>query len=249
MFGLILVAALSQSEISITRVPADANFFLPKKSKELTRFMMDETYGTCRPLSAAWAQRGVLDATADSDFFSRLEYYGNARAAGASRGAIFIAERDDGAICGFADVGASLWLPGDQCFRLPQTAELQRIAATGIGANGQRTPGVELRPYLSNLVVDTSLRRCGVGRRLMEACEEEATSWMDTCCISGAKACQDIWLEVTTTNTAALKFYGALGYQTDGRTAGNEVIRDVNGGGFRMADVQRFMMKKPLKES
>jgi len=241
MLALILLA-LSQPDIRIRRMPADANFFQPKNSKKLTRFMMDETYGTCRPLSAAWAQRGVLDATADSDFFSRLAYYGEALAAGVSRGAIFIAERDNGDLCGFADVGASLWLPGDQCFRLPQTPELQRIAATGIGADGQRLPGVELRPYVSNLVVDTSLRRCGVGRRLMDACEEEAANWSET------DACQNIWLEVTTTNTAALTFYGALDYETVGRTAGNEVTRDANGGGFQMAPVQRCMMRKALKK-
>ena len=64
MLMLVGVAA----SIRITRVPADANILFPTNARRLTRFMMDETYGSVRPLSAAWAQRGVLDAAADSDF-------------------------------------------------------------------------------------------------------------------------------------------------------------------------------------
>ena len=109
---------------------------LPSAARRLTRFMMDETYGAVRPLSAAWAQRGVLDAAADSDFYARLAYYEKARAAGRPCGAIFVAEGGDGRICGFADIGASLWLPNDQTFRLPLDAELQRLAETGAGADG-----------------------------------------------------------------------------------------------------------------
>ena len=80
--------------------------------------MMDATYGAVRPFSPAWAQRSVLDATSNSDFFGRLAYYEEMRAAGQPRGAIFAAEREsDGALCGFADVGVSLWLPNDRAFR------------------------------------------------------------------------------------------------------------------------------------
>ena len=229
--------------VRISRLDADANFLFPRNSKMLTRFMMDETYGQCKPLTAGWAQRGLLDATADSDFFGRLAYYEEARSKGTPRGAIFVAERDDGKLCGFADVSASLWLPNDQAFRLPEGDDLQRLAQTGIGRDGQPKPGVELRPYLSNLVVDASLRRQAVGRKLVAACEEEAKTFRvtaDAPTLSG-----DLWLEVTTSNAAALAFYERLGYTRAGDTAGNEVERVA--GSFRIAEVKRNVMRKVLR--
>ena len=160
---MLLVSLLTSSlapGIRIQRVEADSNLLFPENSQRLTKFMMDATYGAVRPFSPAWAQRSVLDATSNSDFFGRLAYYEEMRAAGQPRGAIFAAEREsDGALCGFADVGVSLWLPNDRAFRLPQDRDLRRLAATGVGTDGQRKPGVELRPYLSNLVVDASMRR------------------------------------------------------------------------------------------
>ena len=160
---MLLVSLLTSSlapSIRIQRVEADSNLLFPENSQRLTKFMMDATYGAVRPFSPAWAQRSVLDATSNSDFFGRLAYYEEMRAAGQPRGAIFAAEREsDGALCGFADVGVSLWLPNDRAFRLPQDRHLRRLAATGVGTDGQRKPGVELRPYLSNLVVDASMRR------------------------------------------------------------------------------------------
>ena len=160
---MLLVSLLTSSlapSIRIQRVEADSNLLFPENSQRLTKFMMDATYGAVRPFSPAWAQRSVLDATSNSDFFGRLAYYEEMRAAGQPRGAIFAAEREsDGALCGFADVGVSLWLPNDRAFRLPQDRDLRRLAATGVGTDGQRKPGVELRPYLSNLVVDASMRR------------------------------------------------------------------------------------------
>ena len=160
---MLLVSLLTSSlapSIRIQRVEADSNLLFPENSQRLTKFMMDATYGAVRSFSPAWAQRSVLDATSNSDFCGRLAYYEEMRAAGQPRGAIFAAEREsDGALCGFADVGVSLWLPNDRAFRLPQDRDLRRLAATGVGTDGQRKPGVELRPYLSNLVVDASMRR------------------------------------------------------------------------------------------
>ena len=167
---MLLVSLLTSSltpGIRIQRVDADSNLLFPANSQRLTKFMMEATYGAVRPFSPAWAQRSVLDATSNSDIFGRLAYYEEARAAGQPRGAIFAAEREsDGTLCGFADVGVSLWLPNDRAFRLPQDQDLRRLAATGVGTDGQRKPGVELRPYLSNLVVDASQRRWagGTGR-------------------------------------------------------------------------------------
>ena len=225
------------ADIRISRVQADANFLFPTNSKRLTRFMMDATYGPCQPLTAAWAQRGVLDAAADSDLFGRLAYYEETRES-SPRGAVFVAETIDGNLCGFADVGASLWLPNDRCFRLPQSPDLRRLAESGIGADGQPKPGVELRPYVSNLVVETAARRGGIGRQLMDACEAEAATW--------AADGQDIWLEVTSTNAPALAFYSKLGYEIDGCTVGSEVLRSA-GGGFEMAEVERCVMRKALR--
>ena len=232
--------SISAESILVTRVAADANFLFPKNSKRLTRFMMDETYGQCQPFSAAWAQRSVLDAAADSDFFGRLKYYDEQRTAGRPQGDVFIAEKADGSLAGFADLGASLWLPNDRAFRLPQSPDLQRLAETGVGTDGQLKTGVELRPYVSNLVVDASLRRCGVGRRLMEACEEAARSWA----AEREDATPYIWLEVTESNEAGIAFYRALGYEVDGSSAGSEVTRD--GDAFSMVEVRRCVMKKAL---
>lgn len=242
----VTIAAVAPPSIRIVRVPADGNFLFPTNAKQLTRFMMDETYGECKPFSGAWAQRGVLDAAADSDFFGRLQYYEKTQSEGRPCGSIFKAQRvDTGELCGFADIGASLWLPNDQAYRLPQDADLQRLATTGIGADGQRKPGVALRPYVSNLVVDSSLRRCGIGRRLMEACEEEATLWADACSVDGVAECDAIWLEVTTTNQAGLAFYRSLGYVEHSQTAGSEVQRQGDSG-FSMGEVKRSVMRKPL---
>ena len=227
---------------------------------------MDETYGPPRPFTISWAQRAVLDATASSDLYARLFYYETAREEGQPLGAIFVARRqpqsnddddNDGEIVGFADVGASLWLPNDRTFRLPVTPELRRVATSGTSAtDGQPAEGVELRPYLSNLVVDRTMRRCGVGRRLVEACEVEAREWMDDALSVGGSGGgggdggrrREMWLEVTESNEAAVGFYGALGYEIDGRTSGSEVEGDGKGGGFRMVDVERCTMRKVLEE-
>lgn len=184
MLSIVSSAIAMAGNIRITRVQADANLLFPTNAKRLTKFMMDETFGTVKPFTGAWAQRSVLDATANSDFFSRLKYYDDERSNGRACGCILVAEReDDGMIAGFADIGASLWLPKDGAFRLPQHADLQRLATTGVGTDGQRKPGVKLRPYVSNLVVDTSMRRSGIGRQLMQACEEECSTWADACSV------------------------------------------------------------------
>ena len=71
----------------------------------------------------------------------------------------------------------------------------------------------------------------------MAACEEAASSW--ACAGAG------MWLEVTTTNAAALSFYESLGYVRAGSSAGSEVLRDGDGG-FRMAEVERCILRKDL---
>ena len=264
---LLLSTSAAASLLTITRMPADTNRLFPTNAKKLSRFMMDQTYGiACRPFSAAWVQRGVLDATADSDFFERLSYYHEAQAAGRPRGAIFVAQNGD-EICGFADIGASLWLPKDNAFRLPQDPELQRLVSTGTGADGKRKTDIVLVPYVSNVVVDASLRRGGIGRRLMEACEAEAQSWtgvQESGCATDSRCS---WLEVSASNQQALNFYKALGYAAPGAlenqllqgtsadrqaiagipevTHGSEVVRE--GDAFNMLHVERRVLCKVLR--
>ena len=237
---------VSSVAVKIARVPADTSLLFPTNARRLTRFMMEETYGGCRPLSAAWAQRGVLDATADSDFYSRLAYYESMRTEGRPRGSIFQALAADGSLCGFADVGAHLWLPNDGVHRLPDSEDLQRLASTGIGADGAPKTDVVLRPYVSNLVVSSSLRRCGIGRRLLAACEEEAAQWAAACGSvgGGGGACEEVWLEVSAANSNALSFYSSCGFRQAGSTRGSEVQRGE--GGFSMVDVERRVLCKPL---
>ena len=103
-------------------------------------------------------------------------------------------------------------------------------------------PADQVRPYGSNLVVDSRLRRRGVGKRLMAACEAEVAGWIDQ-----RKACAtNISLDVTTTNRVALDFYRAAGYVVvEGSLApGTEMQRE--GDSFRMIDVQRCRMVKEL---
>jgi len=235
----------SEPSIRIERLPADTSRFAPKNAQRLARFMMSATYGASRPLSVSWAQRGILDAVAEFDLFERLAFYEQAYAAGRPQGAILVAKSDDGSLCGFVDVGLHLWLPKDRAFRLPMSPDLQRLVKTGVGAEGQASPGVELRPYVSNLVVDPSMRLSGVGRTLMNACEAEAHRWLESCRVAGAAPCENLWLEVTSTNEGALSFYSKLGFESQGRTRGPELQRE--GELFRMVEVDRLMLRKAME--
>ena len=52
-----------------------------------------------------------------------------------------------------------------------------------------------------------------------------------------------MWLEVTATNEEGMGFYERLGYVVDGCTAGNEVVREGEGG-FQMKEVERCILRK-----
>jgi len=238
------VGALEPS-IRIERLPADTCRTAPKNAQRLARFMMGAAYGTSRPLSGSRALRRILDATAEADLFERLAFYEQAYAAGQPQGAILVAKSDDGSLCGFVDAGLHLWFPNDRAFRLPMSPELQRLAKTRVGTQGQAEPGVEFRPYVSNLIVDPSMRRSGVGRMLMDACAAEAHRWLESCRVAGAAPCKDLWLEVTSTNEGALTFYSKLGFESQGRTRGNEVQRD--GELFRVVEVDRLLLRRALE--
>jgi ribosomal protein S18 acetylase RimI-like enzyme len=213
--------------IRIRRMEADTSFLFPKNAKRLMQFYMDSTYGSVRPLSSAWVQRGVIDATVQSDLFSRLAYYDD-KSNTDNRGALLIAETvNDNTLVGFVDVGACLWIPDeDPAFQLPSLSEKRTTM----------TAGNEMRPYVSNLVVDESMRRRSVGKSLMAACEKVATSFDE--------GLNTIWLEVTSTNQVALDFYKSLGYIAEQRSPGTEMMRQ--GDTFQMTTVQRCLLRKEL---
>ena len=98
--------------------------------------------------------------------------------------------------------------------------------------------GVELRPYLSNLCVDAARRKKGIGRRLVEACEEEARQW-DGC------THEAVWLEVSMSNTGAFAFYQRMGYEQTTVTQGREVVKQR--WSFNSQKVQRRLLRKPLR--
>lgn len=58
-------------------------------------------------------------------------------------------------------------------------------------------------PYLSNLAVSHSSRRCGVAAKLLQNCERVALSW----------GCQDLYLHVLENNYQARQLYFKLGYR------------------------------------
>eukprot|EP00579_Thalassiosira_antarctica_P002676 CAMPEP_0201877044 /NCGR_PEP_ID=MMETSP0902-20130614/8557_1 /ASSEMBLY_ACC=CAM_ASM_000551 /TAXON_ID=420261 /ORGANISM="Thalassiosira antarctica, Strain CCMP982" /LENGTH=281 /DNA_ID=CAMNT_0048404411 /DNA_START=106 /DNA_END=951 /DNA_ORIENTATION=- len=241
--------------IRIRKLEADTNFLFPTNAKRLTEFLMDATYGECRPFSAAWAQRAVIDAAARSDLFSRLAYYqkrldeNDDAGGGVSSGAIFIAEKEENncELVGFVDVGASLWVPEEGTFQLPMNDDLKKRAAAI--AAGNSSPQMMIRPYVSNLVVDNRMRRRGVGKSLMAACEAEVAGWISDDQNNNKACATNICLEVTSTNREALGFYRAAGYviaEGGGSTPGTELKRE--GDGFRMIDVQRCLMQKDLMQ-
>ena len=120
----------------------------------------------------------LLDVDVLKDVAARLRYYETAREQRLSHvGAVFVAEDDEtGEILGFSDVGLTLYDTRKRSFRLPKrpdgTGPDLNDAGAG-GANSHLWP----RFYLSNLAVEASARRRGVGRLLVEACEAEALRW------------------------------------------------------------------------
>lgn len=75
------------------------------------------------------------------------------------------------------------------------------------GVNVEKQPGFagdESVPVLANLVVDPSVRRRGIARKLVQACEDEVRGW----------GFRKLFLKVEEPNAAARKLYEKLGYRT-----------------------------------
>mmetsp|Transcript_85741 Transcript_85741/g.171630 ORF Transcript_85741/g.171630 Transcript_85741/m.171630 type:complete len:234 (+) Transcript_85741:110-811(+) len=66
------------------------------------------------------------------------------------------------------------------------------------------SPSQPLRPYISNLVVDSRFRRQGFAKRLVRVCEERAVAWGYSECL----------VHVDVEETAAVALYDKLGYET-----------------------------------
>ena len=174
-------------------------------------------------------------------------------------GAVYLAEdASTGDIVGFADVGVSLYNTRTRSFRLPKRPE----GEPGYGTDAMSH--LQCRPYLSNLAVDESFRRRGVGRLLVDACEAEARMWDSSAAAStavtsagadamnsegvedgDARRFEQIWLEVSLNNDDALQFYRRLGYEFVGETRGKEIVRKRFG--FESEEVKRGVLRKPLR--
>lgn len=173
----------------------------PYEAGKLSNILITAFYGEHEAWHGpiAWAQRRVIEADIYTDLSSRVSYYEKARELGLQhRGAVLIADSSEGQVSGFVDVGLPLFDMATRAFTLPARPE-------GLGAAAAPPPSCELRPYVSNLAVCESVRRQGVGRRLMAECEDEVRGW-------GAEH-EFIWLEVSVDNEPAISFYRSLGYE------------------------------------
>lgn len=112
--------------------------------------------------------------------------YSAQRAAEDSR--LVVAFDEEGKACGCAGVELLL-LTVDG--RLPSSWSERRAVTT------------RLRPHMSNLAVARSARRAGLGRALVQACEEVALGW----------GCDEQTLFVDCENEAATRLYTSLGYR------------------------------------
>ena len=133
----------------------------------------------------AYMQRAILSQDVHDDVHNRLRYYEEARARDLRhRGAVFTAlDASSGDIIGFADIGLTVYDSRRRTFRLPKRPE----GEAGFGTMARSH--LQCRPYLSNLAVDASQRRRGVGRLLVDACEAEVRRWR--ACDRGGVGCDE----------------------------------------------------------
>ena len=259
----------SSSGIQITRaVPAGVLAPEPSRqadyllTKRLAGLAIHAFYGEYVPWDGpvAYMQRAIISEDVLQDLTKRLKFYEEARGLALRHlGAVYLAEdASTGDIVGFADVGVSLYNTRTRSFRLPKRPE----GEPGYGTEAMSH--LQCRPYLSNLAVDESFRRRGVGRLLVDACEAEARMWDSSAAAStavtsagadamnsegvedgDARRFEQIWLEVSLNNDDALQFYKRLGYEFVGETRGKEIVRKRFG--FESEEVKRGVLRKPLR--
>ena len=226
-----LSAAATTGQLTVARVARGH----VDRMVQMASLLTDAFYGrrSLRGGPLAWAQRQVIEADVRNELVSRLEFYSLARElALPHQGAVLVAAEAAGPLdargapCGFVEVGLPAWSEGGG-FQLPKHPR---------GASGAEPP--ELRAYVSNLAVDESARRRGVGRLLMHECEAEVRRWRP--------AQRRIWLEVTETNVEALAFYERLGYVRVGRSTGQrEIVR--RRFAYELTTVERIVFCKELE--
>lgn len=230
--------------------------------KKLASLLMRSFYGEFAPSQGpvAWMQRGIIESDVVGDLSGRLKYYEEARERLLPHvGAIFVAEAG-GEVCGFADVGVSLYDAAKRQFRLPKRPEGVPPPATFEGSSELREQGetwtdaaarpaadapTQLRVYVSNLAVEESQRRRGAGRQLVAACEAEARTWAVE--HVEPEVVSEVWLEVSRSNEAAVAFYARLGYELAEFTSGREVVK--RRWSFEAVDVKRGLMRKVLSRA
>ena len=189
--------------------------------------VMHAFYGPHKPLHGlvAWAQRRVIQANILDDLRERQAYYRSAKQNHSPHvGALLVASTQDGKVCGFLDIGMPAYCEEENTYDLPR-----------LGASFPAAP-LKLRAYLSNLAVEPSARRSGVGTLLLNACETLVLDW-DPCP-------EAIWLECSESNTVGLRFYESIGFERVGTAAGREIVRGPFS--YDMTEVDRIVMRKPL---
>jgi|TARA_B100000524_G_scaffold241738_1_gene129288 ribosomal protein S18 acetylase RimI-like enzyme len=140
---------------------------------------------------------------------------------------LFVAQTDEGRVCGCADLAVHLFDGSAQRFRL----EIDEMPE---GGEGQ----YRWAPYVCSLAVDGSRRRGGVGRALMRECERTAKQWGN----------RELLLEVAQTNVGAIRFYERLGYKvlaSDGRGTGAMQV-DVRPFWWDVYPVRKYVMRRPV---
>lgn len=134
--------------------------------------------------------------------------YGEDSASG-RQSVMLVAETDDGEIVGCCGM------------------ELMLLTEQGMGWYTKNNPGsiVKKRPFVSDLVVDTTYRRSGLGSRMLMKCHEIVMGeWAQE--IQGLTPAQRldwdierVFLKVDSENTGAVKLYKKLGYKEVARIA------------------------------
>lgn len=107
----------------------------------------------------------------------------------------------------------------------------------GLGAEDEFSETGTTRPVIANVAVKRKARRCGIGSKLVDACEDIVMSWIPKF--------SEIILEVDEDNPRAQNFYRKRGYQ---EVFSNPTCRRYDTSGYFLKEVRttKICMKKNL---
>lgn len=186
-------------------------------------------YGEHKPMDSvnifASLQRALLFEEIVGDLSRRLvRYQSMSRTSDLGCGRVLTAVDDEGTLVGFLDLSLTLY----------DTVGNEFLVSEGPGLTLPR-PGMERRAYIANVAVSTEARRKGVAEKLMRQAEALALKWVD---------CDELWLEVSESNLAAVSLYKKLGYEVkllDPES--KEVVRGPLGYSMEISPRLRFAKK------